>query len=98
MLSDRSLSGNGYPWLDQVRSELGDGRTYYFAPRLAMRTEESPADVNDIGIHGEYLASFLYRLRAEHPKHFEAVSRALRSIVPSVDGLEVELRRTSGAP
>ena len=61
-----------------------------------MRAEESPADIYDIGIHGEYIASFLYKLRAEYPKHFDAVSRALRSIVPSVEGLTVELDERRG--
>ena len=96
VLSDRSLSGSGYPWLEQVRTELGNWRTYYYEPRLAMRAEESPADVYDIGIHGEYIASFLYKLRAEYPKHFDAVSRALRSIVPSVEELTVELDERRG--
>ena len=96
VLSDRSLSGNGYPWLEQVRTELAGWRTYYYEPRLAMRAEESPADVYDIGIHGEFIASFLYKLRAEYPKHFDAVSRALRSIVPSVEELSVELDERRG--
>ena len=96
VLSDRSLGGNGYPWLEQVRAELLNWRTYYFEPRMQMRAEESPADVFDIGIHGEYIASFLYKLRAERPKHFDAVSRALRSIVPSIETLNVELDERRG--
>ena len=96
ILSDRSLGGEGYPWLDQVRAELADWRTYYFEPRMAMRAEESPSDVHDIGIHGEYIASFLYRLRAEYPKRFDAVSRVLQSIVPSVEALVVELDERRG--
>ncbi len=96
VLSDRSLSGSGYPWLEQVRTELANWRTYYYEPRLAMRAEASPADVYDIGIHGEYIAPFLYKLQAEYPKHFDAVSRALRSIVPSVERLSVELDERRG--
>lgn len=96
ILSDRSLGGNGYPWLEQVRSELLNWRTYYFEPRMQMRAEESPADVLDIGIHGEYIASFLYKLRAERPKNFAAVLRTLRSIVPSIETLNVELDERRG--
>ena len=96
VLSDRSLSGSGYPWLEQVRTELADWRTYYYEPRLAMRAEVSPADIYDIGSHGEYIAPFLYKLRAEYPKYFDAVSRALRSIVPSVEELSVELDERRG--
>ena len=96
ILSDRSLGGHGYPWLEQVREELLNWRTYYFEPRMQMRNEESPADVFDIGIHGEYIASFLYKLRAEHPKHFDSVFRTLRSIVPSIETLSVELDERRG--
>ena len=96
LLSDLSLSGAGYPWLDHVRTELFNWRTYYFEPRMEMRAEESPADVFDIGVHGEYIAAFLYKLRAERPKHFDAVSRALRSIVPTIESLSVELDERRG--
>ena len=58
---------------------------------MTMRAQTSPADVYDIGTHGEDIAPFLYKLKADFPKHFDAVSRALRSIVPSVEGLTVEL-------
>ena len=97
VLSDRSLaSSSGYPWLEQARAELADWRTYYLEPRMAMRAEISPADVYDIGVHGEDIAPFLYKLQADYPKHFGAVSRALRSIVPSVEGLAVELDERRG--
>ena len=96
ILSDRSLSGAGYPWLEHVRTELLNWRTYYFEPRMAMRTEESPADVYDIGVHGEYIAAFLYKLRAEHQKHFDAVVRTVRSIVPSIKSLSVDLDQRRG--
>ena len=96
ILSDQSLSGDGYPWLDQVRAELLDWRTYYFEPRMSMRSEVSPADVIDIGTHGEYIAPFLYKLEAQQPKYFEAVSRALRSIIPSVEALQVWLDEQTG--
>ena len=96
ILSDQSLSGAGYPWLEHVRTELLNWRTYYFEPRMGMRAEQSPADVFDIGVHGEYVAAFLYKLRAEHRKHFDAVSRAVRSIVPSIESLIVDLDQRRG--
>lgn len=97
ILSDRSLaSSNGHSWLEEVRTELADWRTYYLEPRMAMRSETSPADVYDIGTHGEDIAPFLYKLKADFPKHFDAVSRALRSIIPSVEGLTVELDERRG--
>ena len=96
VLSDQSLSSTGYPWLEHVRAELLNWRTYYFEPRREMRAEESPADVFDIGIHGEYIAALLYKLRAERPKHFDAVWRAVRTIVPSIESLRVELDERRG--
>ena len=32
---------------------------------MGGKKEEAPADVPDIGIHGEYIAAFLYKLRAD---------------------------------
>lgn len=96
LLSDRSLSGNGYSKIDVVRNELGAWRTYYFEPRLLMRQDESPMDVSDIGVHGQQLAAFLYKLQAAEPKRFADVVRALRTIVPSVEALEVTLDERRG--
>ena len=96
VLSDRSLSGNGYQSLDQVRNALASWRTYYLEPRMGMRQEQGPAAVADIGTHGEYIASFLYRLQGERPKFFDAVSRALRSVVPSVEGIQVQVNEVRG--
>ncbi|MXW71064.1 MAG: AAA family ATPase [Acidobacteria bacterium] len=96
VLSDRSLSGIGYAWLDHVRHELANWRVYYFEPRMGMRQEQAPAAVTDIGIHGEYIASFLYSLQGRFPKYFEAVSRSVRTIIPSVEDLRVELDQNRG--
>lgn len=96
ILSDRSLSGTEYPGPEHVRADLQNWRTYSFEPRMAMRTVESPADVFDIGVHGEHTAAFLYKLRAEHPKHFDAVLRAMRLIIPGIESLNVDLDQHRG--
>ncbi|WP_419937897.1 AAA family ATPase [Candidatus Palauibacter sp.] len=96
VLSDRSLAGDGYPWLEQVRTELWNWRTYYLEPRTAMRVPQSPADVFDIGRHGEYIAPFLYKLRAQYSAYFDAVYRALRSTIPSIEVLQVQLDERHG--
>ncbi len=96
ILSDRSLAGDQYHWLETVRRELGGWCTYYLDPRLAMRALQTPADVLDVGMHGETIGSFLYKLQAEAPKRFEAVSRTLKSIVPSVESLAVHLDERRG--
>ena len=96
ILSDRSLAGDEYRWLDAVRRELGEWCTHYLDPGLAMRVPRPPADVLDVGAHGEHIAPFLYKLRAEEPKRFAAVSRTLRTIVPSVESLAVQLDERRG--
>jgi predicted ATPase len=96
ILSDPRLGGAEYRWLEQVRKELSDWRTYYLDPRVVMRAAQPPSDVQDIGVLGGDIAPFLYRLRAEHPKDFEAIKRTLRSIVPSVEELTVDLDKRRG--
>ena len=96
ILSDRSLSGNGYAWLDNVRDEFASWRTYHFEPRLVMRQDESPMDVTDIGIHGHNLAAFLYKLKATQPQSFDAIARVLRTIVPGVEAMDIELDERRG--
>ena len=96
VLSDRSLSGEQYHWLDDVRAELLNWRAYYLEPRGRMRADQAPSDMLDIGLQGEYIAPFLYKLRATQPKHFRSVARTLQTIVPSVEGLLIELDERRG--
>jgi predicted ATPase len=70
---------------------LSSFRAYYLDPRTAMRTSQAPREVQDVGPLGAQLAPFLYRLGAEHPRVFDAVRRTLRTIVPSVEDLSVDL-------
>ena len=86
MLSDLRLGGSEYRAIDLTRAELSAWRTYYLDPRVAMRVAQPPAEVRDIGVLGGDIAPFLYRLRAEKLKHFDAVRRTLTSIIPSVEG------------
>lgn len=91
VLSDRSLAGEESRSLEAVRQEFLRWRTHYLDPGLAMRASRPPSDVFDVGVHGDYIAPFLYKLRAEEPKYFDAVARTLRSIVPNVESLAVHL-------
>lgn len=90
-LSDPRLGGVEYQGIEQVRKELAEWRTYYLDPRVAMRAATPPSDVSDIGVLGRDIAPFLYKLRAEAPVRFEALKRALRSLVPSVEDVSVDL-------
>ena len=95
LLSDRRFVTPAYRTIERVRAELLDWRAYYFNP-AAMRTAASPLGVVDIGTSGEHLAPFLYRLNNEYPKHFEAVTRSLRSIIPSIEQVQVLLDEHRG--
>ncbi len=96
LLSDPRLGGVEYRAIERCRSELSAWRTYYLDPRVAMRTARPPADVTDIGVLGEDIAPYLFKLAAEKPKNFGAVKRALRSIIPSVEELSVDLDKRRG--
>ena len=96
LLSDPRLSGVEYRAIERCRNDLVGWRVYYLDPRVAMRSAKPPAAVSDIGVLGEDIAPFLYRLRAERQKEFDAITRTLRSIVPSIERLEVDLDKRRG--
>lgn len=96
MVSDPRLGSPEYRAVEQVRNELSGWRTYYLDPRVAMRSAQPPSEVYDIGVLGQHIGPFLYRLRAEAPRRFAAVGRTLRSLIPSVEDLVVDLDRQRG--
>ena len=96
ILSDPRLGGMEYRAVERCRDELSGWRVYYLDPRVAMRQAKPPAAVKDIGVLGQDTAPFLYHLRAEEPKRFDAVVRTLRSLIPSVEGLIVDLDERRG--
>lgn len=96
LLSDPRLSGVEYKGVERCRRELQRWRTYYLDPRVSMRRAATPAEVEDIGVLGEDVAPFLYRLRAEKEKQFHAVVRTLRTLVPSVEDVSVDLDQRRG--
>lgn len=97
-LSDPRFSGLEYQWIERARKELSAFRTYYLDPRVAMRRAAPPKEVTDIGPLGENLAPFLYRLRSseEYRRHFDQIVRTVRSIIPAVESLTVDLDEKRG--
>lgn len=91
LLSDPRLGGVEYRSLDRTRQELSGWKVYYLDPRVAMRSARPPEAVTDIGLLGEHLAPFLYRLRTEARKNFDAVVRTLRTLAPAVESVDVDL-------
>lgn len=95
LLSDKRFSGNLYPDFDKARQELNSWRIYYLDPRDAMRKPASPKEVQDIGLSGEDLAPFLYRLKW-HKEKFRAVERTLSMAIPSIEKVSIELNEKRG--
>ena len=90
-----SRSG-GYNHIHEARAELQKWRTYHLDPRVAMRAETAPLEATDIGTRGEHLVPFLYNLKAQHRKHFDALVRTARTIIPGLDAIDVELDTRRG--
>lgn len=95
-LSDTRLSGAQYPLFDAARGELSSWRTHYLDPQAAMRASVPAREVDDIGVSGEHLAPFLYGLKMRREEQFAAVRRALRTVIPAVSGLDVDLDMKRG--
>lgn len=95
-LSDPRLGQPSYTHIERVRNELLDWRTYYLDPRRAMRFPRPPMDIYDIGVYGEYISPFLYKLKSEHTTHFDGIIRTVRTIIPTIETLDVELDKRQG--
>lgn len=91
ILSNPQYAGVKYPAFEPLRAELLGWRVYYLDPRVAMRADQSPREVDDIGPLGQWLAPFLYRVKSRDPRRFSAMRRALQAAIPSVTGLDVDL-------
>ena len=91
-----AFAGGRYTHMELLRAELGAWRTYYLDPRVAMRDAKPPSEVTDIGPLGETISPYLYRLKMEHPKPFHGVQRALQTLIPSVEGIDVALNQERG--
>lgn len=97
-LANRQLSGPMWPEWDVLRDELAAWRTYYLDPRDAMRREQPPQEVGDIGPRGEKIAPLLWAMKNSNGgRAFKAVERALASAIPSVEKLDVELDDRRGS-
>lgn len=80
-----------YPHLAAVRRELGSWRFFYFEPRERMRAATPIKEVRHVGAMGEELAAFLITLKIRQPRQFQALEKALRMLLPDVDGIETDV-------
>lgn len=79
-----------YPHISAFRHELSTWCFYYFEPRTLMREDVPLAEMDAIGPRGENLAAFLNTLRANDGRKIEAFNLALKHLLPSIDGVEIE--------
>jgi predicted ATPase len=54
-----------------------------------MRAANPVKEVRHIGLMGEELPAYLNTLKALEPRQFAAVEKALRTILPQIDGIDV---------
>ena len=80
-----------YPHLVAARRELESWLFFYFEPREHMRATTPLKEVRHIGLMGEDLAAFLRTLQALQPRQFKAVEKSLHTIMPNIDGIEMDV-------
>lgn len=88
----KSLYAPHYPHITAFREELSRWRFYYLEP-TAMRDETPVREVESLDPRGHDIAPFFNSLKATNPKQFDAIAKALRQVIPAIDGFDVE--RTS---
>jgi len=81
-----------YPHMTAFKEELSRWRFYYLEPK-SMRADSSLKEIDTLGPFGNDLAAFYNTLRARNPRQFEALERALRLLLPDLEGLDVEPTR-----
>ncbi len=91
ILSDQRLGGPTHEHIERVRNELLLWQTYYLDPRISMRVTRPPIETYDIGMYGGYISPFLYRLKSEYRKHFDAMVRSVQTIIPTIENVDVYL-------
>ena len=56
-----------------------------------MRAANPVKEVRHIGLMGEELAAYLNTLQATEPRQFNAVEKALHTLLPNIDGIDIEI-------
>ena len=80
-----------YPHLTAARRELESWLFFYFEPRERMRAAGPVKEVHHIGMMGEELAAHLNTLKALNPVQFSTIEKSLHTLMPDIDGIEVDV-------
>ncbi len=78
-----------YPHVTAARRELESWSFFYFEPRERMRAATPVKEVRHIGLMGEELAAFLNTLKVTDPFRFQGIEKALHTLMPNIDGIDV---------
>ncbi|MFA0784430.1 AAA family ATPase [Fervidibacter sacchari] len=79
-----------YPHLVAFREEVSRWQFYYFEPRL-MREENPLKEVHVLTPFGGDMAAFYRTLKRTNPEQFRNLEKTLQTIVPTVEGIDVEV-------
>ena len=74
-----------------ARRELENWLFFYFEPRERMRAANPVKEVRHLGLMGEELAAFLNTMKSLDANRFKAVEKALHTLMPNFDGIEVDV-------
>ena len=80
-----------YPHLVAARRELENWLFFYFEPRERMRAANPVKEVRHLGLMGEELAAFLNTMKSLDANRFKAVEKALHTLMPNFEGIEVDV-------
>ena len=80
-----------YPHLVAARRELENWLFFYFEPRERMRATNPVKEVRHLGFMGEELAAFLNTMKSLDANRFKAVEKALHTLMPNFEGIEVDV-------
>lgn len=85
-----------HPTVNALQREFSRFRFFYLEPRFKMRLPSQSRIHEMIGPAGEDLAGFLFALSKERPRMFEAICRALHTMVPHITTLDTEVNPMLG--
>jgi len=88
-IASQPLHPPHYPHLMAFREEVAGWQFYYFEPRL-MREESPLKEAYVLTPFGGDLAAFYQTLKRTHPLQFQNLEKTLQTIVPTIEGIEVE--------
>jgi len=78
------------PHLSALGYELEGWWFYYLDPKTLMREDVPITEIFKIGPRGENLAGFFNTLKHRNPKQFDALSKALKLLIPDIDGIDLQ--------